>query len=226
VFDLIVLVVLIVSGLIGWARGATREILTVLAFLFAAMIAVGTLGLSGALARHTIHPEWLANGVALIVVFTIAYVGLRIAGGILAQKVKTHEHLGVVDRSVGVGFGVVRALVLLGAFNIVLNLATPADRMPHWISGAVLYPLTNVCAKVLKAFAPQGKAVAGKVAPAIENAVRGKTDGADDGKAVEKAAEPTGAAPKTAKPPAAKAPTVKSGAAKSGAAGHKVEKSQ
>lgn len=205
-FDLIVLVVLIVSGLIGWARGATREILTVLAFLLAAMIAVGTLGLSGAVARHTVHPEWLANGVALIVVFIIAYVALRIAGGILAQKVKTHEHLGVVDRSVGVGFGVVRALVLLGAFNIVLNLATPSDRMPHWISGAVLYPLTNVCAKVLKAFAPQGKAVAGKVAPAIEDAVRGKSDNTDDGKTVEKADEPTGAASRTSRPAVAGRP--------------------
>lgn len=193
-FDLIVLVVLVVSGLIGWARGATREILTVLAFLLAAMFAVATLGLSGAVARHTIHPEWLANGVSLIVVFIIAYVALRIAGGVMASKVKTHEHLGPVDRAVGVGFGIIRALVLLGAFNIVLNLATPADRMPHWISGAFLYPLTSVSAKVLKAFAPSGKAVAGKVAPAIEDAVRGKNE-TQTTKTVEDQREPAPAKP-------------------------------
>jgi membrane protein required for colicin V production len=200
VFDLIVLIVLVASGLIGWARGATREIMTVLAFLLAAMFAVATLGLSGALARQTIHPEWMANGVALIVVFIIVYVALRVAGGIISHRVKTAEHLGAVDRAVGVGFGVVRAFVLLGAFNIVLNLATPADRMPHWISGALLYPLTNVCGKVLKAFAPQGKAVAGKVAPAIEDAVRGRSDGASKGVETDKTQEKDGAPPR--KPPA------------------------
>jgi membrane protein required for colicin V production len=177
-FDLIVLVVLVVSGVIGWARGATREILTVLAFLLAAMFAVASLGISGALARHTIHPEWAANAVALIVVFIVVYVGLRVAGGVIAHRVRTAEHMGSLDRAVGLGFGAVRALVLLGAFNIVLNLATPSDRMPHWISGAILYPLTTVSANVLRAFAPEGKAVAGKVAPAIEKAVRGDSDGA------------------------------------------------
>ena len=185
-FDLIVLVVLVVSGLIGWARGATREILTVLAFLLAAMVAMATLGLSGAIARHTLHPEWFANGVALIVVFIIVYVGLRVAGGVIAHRVKSAEHLGALDRAVGLGFGVVRAFVLLGVFNIGLNLATPSDRMPHWISGALLYPLTSVCGNVLKAFAPQGKAVAGKVAPAIENAVRGKSDTEAADKAAQK----------------------------------------
>ena len=194
-FDLIILAVLVVSGLIGWSRGATREILTVLAFLLAAMFAVATLGFSGSLFRHAVHPEWLANGVALIVVFIIVYVGLRVAGGIVAHRVKTAEHLGALDRAVGLAFGVLRAFVLLGAFNIVLNLATPTDRMPHWISGSVLYPLTTVCGNVLKAFAPEGKAMAGKVAPAIESAVRGKSDSTTSGAGADKATEQDTAPP-------------------------------
>lgn len=171
-FDLIVLVVLVVSGLIGWARGATREIVTVLSFLVAAILTVATLGVTGAIARSMVHPDWLGTALGGLVFFVVAYVALRIGGSLIVQRVKAAEHLGTLDRAVGVGFGIIRAFVLLGAFNILLTLATPADRMPTWISGAFFYPLTNVCAKVLKAFAPEGKAMAGKIGPAVEKAVR------------------------------------------------------
>jgi membrane protein required for colicin V production len=179
-FNLIVLIVLVVSGLIGWARGATREIMTVLAFLLAAMFAVATLGFTAPIARATIHPDWIANPIALILVFIVAYVALRIAGGVLVHRVRTAEHLGALDRAVGLGFGVIRALVLLGAFNIILNLATREERMPHWISGAFLYPLTSVSAQILKEFVPEGRAMAGRVSPVIEKAVTGSSESKGD----------------------------------------------
>ena len=72
---------------------------------------------------------------------------------------------------------------------LVFNAATPPERMPHWISHAALYPIATDSARVLRALAPQGSAVAGRLAPTLQSAVTdsGSSDSrADERKPVEK----------------------------------------
>ena len=175
--DIIAVLILGVSAFIGFVRGATREVMTVLAFVLAALLAVFALRLTGPLARHMIHPDWAANAAAVVIVFVAAYIALRILGAGLTRRIHNTEALGTVDRTIGVGFGLIRGLVLLGVFNLVFNLATPPERVPHWISGAALYPLSGACATALRAMAPEGSAMADRFGPAIEKAVK---DGASD----------------------------------------------
>ncbi len=176
-FDLLAIAILLVSGFVGFLRGGARELITVLAFIAAVAIAVLGLRFSGPIARHAVHPALLANALAILVVFIVAYILLRIAGASLTHRIHQTQTLGAIDRTFGVGFGLLRALVLLGLFYVVFNAATPADRVPHWIKGGTLYPLTASAGHVLMALAPKGSAVANKVGPALENAVReGSTD--------------------------------------------------
>lgn len=178
-FDLIALSVILVSAGIGFVRGAVREVMTILAFVLAALLAVFALRLTGPFARKLIDPDWAATALAVVATFIGAYVGIRMAGSLLTKKLHDIETLGLLDRSAGVAFGLVRALVLLGVFNLVFNIATPAERVPKWISHAALYPLSSLSAKALRAMAPEGSAVAGKLGPSIEKAVR---EGAADKK--------------------------------------------
>lgn len=171
-FDLIAVLILLVSGLVGFARGAAREVITVIAFLLAVVIAIFGLRISGPIARHFIHPGALANAAAILLVFAVVYIILKLLGSGLTRQIQQTEALGTLDRIVGVGFGLVRALVLLGVFYLVFNAATPAERMPQWIKGAFLYPLSAASGRTLMALAPRGSAVASKVAPVLENAVR------------------------------------------------------
>lgn len=176
-FDLIAVAILGVSALVGFMRGATREMMTVLGFILAVLVSVFSLRFSGPLFRHSVHPDWLANALALLIVFVVAYIIVRVLGSMATKGIHSTEHLGTVDRTIGVGFGLVRGLVMLGVFYLVFNAATPPERVPHWISKAAFYPLAGASAKVMSALAPQGSAVAGKVAPALEKAVR---DGSHD----------------------------------------------
>jgi membrane protein required for colicin V production len=177
-FDIIALVVLGGSGAIGFMRGGTREVVTVLAFVLAVVIGVAGLRLSGPVMRHMVHPALLANALAILVVFVVAYALLWLAGRALTRQVRETEALGGLDRAVGVGFGLLRGLVLLGLFYLLFNAVTPADRAPRWIRSAALYPLTGASGHMLMALAPQGAAMAGKVAPALESAVKeGSSDG-------------------------------------------------
>lgn len=171
-FDLIAVLILGISALVGFSRGATREMMTVIAFILAVLISVFALRFSGPVFRHAVHPDWLGNALAIIVVFIAAYIVVRLIGSALTRGIHSTETLGSADRVIGVGFGLVRGLVLLGVFYLVFNAATPPERVPRWISGAALYPLAGASAQVMTALAPQGSAVAGKVAPALEKAVR------------------------------------------------------
>lgn len=176
-FDYIVIGVLALSALFGFIRGAAREVVTVIAFLLAAMAAMFGLRYAGPIARAAINPDWAGNVAAVVVVFLAVYIVLRLLGAGLVQRVKDTEVLGALDRSVGLGFGLVRALVFLGALNLAFNAATPPERVPTWISQAKLYPLTTACGRLLAAFAPKGMDLAGRLKPTFDKAV---DDGARD----------------------------------------------
>jgi len=177
-FDLIALALLAVSGLIGYARGALRELTTVVAFVVAVAIALLALRFTGPIARHFLHPAWIGNVAALLVGFLLSYMVVRLAGAGITHRVHDVGALGALDRVAGLGIGLIRGFVILGVFQLVFTAATPRERMPPWISHAALYPAASDSAKALKALEPQGLKVAGKLAPALKQAV--SEDGAND----------------------------------------------
>jgi membrane protein required for colicin V production len=172
-FDLIAIIILLVSGLVGFTRGAVRELVTVFAFTLAALAGVFLLPLSAPLVRSIVSPPWAATAAAVVVVFVIAYVALRLAGHWVTSHLHSQAALGAVDRTIGLGFGVLRALVFLGVFYLVFNLATPPELMPRWIADAKLLPVAQASAKAIQAVAPEGLKVAGGLRPMLEGAVRG-----------------------------------------------------
>lgn len=171
-YDVFALVVLIVSAMAGFVRGGAREIVTLFAFLVSIVVALLLLPVTGPLGRQAINPDWLGNVVAVVVVFLLAYVAIRLLGAWAGQKLRQAERLGGIDRGVGLGFGVARALVLLGVIHLVFHAATPPERIPGWYRGATVYPVSVSAARALQAILPGGAKVADKLAPAVEKSVR------------------------------------------------------
>lgn len=165
-FDIIAGLVLILSALLGLARGATREVTTVIAFLLAAVISVFGLRFTGPIAQHMVATPWMANIAAIVVLFVAAYTVLRLIGGVLTRGVQ-QTALSGLDRGLGGGIGLARGLIAVGAFVLLINAAIPPERMPDWITGARLYPIANASAGLLRAFAPQGWKLASGVAPTV-----------------------------------------------------------
>lgn len=176
-FDIIVIGILLVSAVVGFVRGAAREMLTVISFLLAALAAVYGLKFTGPIGREAIDPDWAGTVAAGVVSFILVYIALRLAGAGLAKAIHATPVVGLLDRSIGVGFGLIRALAVLGAFSLVI----PPDRAPPWLRGAATYPLTQAAGSVLKAVAPKGLDMAGRLRPALGAAVRdGSANGARD----------------------------------------------
>lgn len=180
-FDLIAALILGVSTLVGFFRGALREVATVVAFVAAVAIAIFALRFTGHLARAVIHPAWAATAAALAIVFLAAYIALRVLAGTLMRGVHRITALGTVDRIVGAGFGLLRGLVVLGVIYLALALAPSPTGTPSWIANARLYPLAKMSADTLKLMAPRGSAFAGRLTPALENAVAEGANASDSG---------------------------------------------
>lgn len=178
-FDIIAGLLLLVSGVTGWIRGASRELTSALSFILAAAVALFGLRISGPIFRKLMDPDWAATGAAVLVVFVVFFLIFRILGGRLTARLQ-ESSAGTLDRGFGATFGLIRACVMLGVFNLLLHLATPPDRMPHWVEDSMFYPLSEASGKVLKVFAPKGKALAGKLAPAIKDAVHDGEEGGDN----------------------------------------------
>jgi membrane protein required for colicin V production len=132
--DWVFLAVLALSLLLGAWRGLVYEVLSVLSWLAAFVLAqwlgapVGTwLPLGGAA-----EPLRYAAG------FAVVFVGAVFAGGLLAWgSSKLVESVGLrpADRALGAAFGLVRGAVLLLAFAVVVNM-TPLRSAQWWTESA------------------------------------------------------------------------------------------
>lgn len=184
-FDVAALLIVLVSALVGWSRGAVKELVTLFAFTLAALAAIFLLPVTGPLAVRLVHPAWAGRGAAILVVFVVTYVALRVMGGWITQQIHAAK-LGHLDRGAGAAFGVVRALVLLGAFELVFSAVTPQELSPKWITDGLTWPIARQAGRTLAIFAPAGMKFAGGVTKVMGDGVaKGMTNAADDGGGVD-----------------------------------------
>ena len=179
-FDALALLILAASVGIGFVRGGSSEIVTVVAFILAVMLAIVGLRISGPIARHAIHVGFLANAVAILVVFAIVYAILRLIGRRLTRRIPGADAGSRTDRLLGALFGLVRGVVALGVLFLLFTVATPPERTPPWVRHAALYPLSRAAGHMLIALGPEGTAVAHKVVGGSGGASASDGRGYDD----------------------------------------------
>ena len=116
-FDTAVLALLIISGLYAFARGFMREIISITALIFAAIVTLFVYGQLRFAARGLISPAELADG---ILVLGTGFLSYFIAAIVMAKIGKTigGEKPGLIDRLLGAGFGIARGLLVASLFVI------------------------------------------------------------------------------------------------------------
>ncbi len=159
-FDLVAGLILAASCIAGLVRGFTREVTTLAAFALAALATFLALRFTGPIFGQAIHIDWLANAAALLAGFIFVYVILRLLAGALTRRVRETPTLSGPDRFLGLAAGFVRGVVVIGAFALVVNAATPSERRPAWITRARLYPLANAVGGAMSRLAPKRFALA------------------------------------------------------------------
>jgi membrane protein required for colicin V production len=151
--DYVILLLTLVSVAVGIFRGFTTEALS-LATLLAAIALAWTF--AGALEPSL--GNWASSvEVRLWTARVIIFVIVLVIGGLVswvARKLIRHSGLSGLDRTLGAGFGLLRAAVLLGLVVIVLQFAE-LDREAWW-QEARLRPYAERAAAAVKYYAELG----------------------------------------------------------------------
>ena len=151
VFDYLVLFVLVASVIISTLRGLVKEILSLLGWIVAFVVA----NAYGAQLAPLL-PDAIPGATArLIVAFIALFLGVRILMGLLSLAIGAIVNatgLSLADRGLGGLFGLARGIVIVLA-GVILCGMTSIPQQPFW-KDALLSPMAETGARTVKPFLP------------------------------------------------------------------------
>lgn len=154
-FDYAVLLIVGVSVVLAAIRGLVREVLALIAWL-AAFVVAGLFAAEVApLASGLTSNPQLGMLAAFLSLFLVTLMVMSLLGFALSKLVRA-AGLGFVDRSLGALFGLIRGLLIVVAAVLAAGL-TPAPRHAEWRNAMFSAPLQTM-ALGLRPWLPQGLA--------------------------------------------------------------------
>jgi membrane protein required for colicin V production len=151
IFDYLVLFTLVSSVVISTLRGLVREILSLLAWVVAFVVA-NAYGAKLAPLLPSVIP---GEAVRLMVAFVALFLGVRILMGLLTlalDAVVKASGLSLADRGLGGLFGLARGIVIVLAAVILCGM-TSIPQQAFW-KNALLSPIAETGARTVKPFLP------------------------------------------------------------------------
>ena len=152
-FDLIVVAVILLSLLMGLARGMIREAVAIASWVGAFAVAVYTFDQVRPLVRGLVTPPLLADVLTGAAVFLIPLIVFKILGAMLAGGVHAIG-LGFLDRLGGLAFGLARGAFLVAAGYLIATMLMRVEDLPVWVKEARLRPPVEEGAIWLRSFLP------------------------------------------------------------------------
>lgn len=175
--DIIVLVILLLSGLLAFSRGFVHEVLSVAAWVGAAIATFYGLGYVAPFAKGFIASDLVAQIVSGVLIFIVVLILLSLISGTLSRRVR-QSHLGTLDRSLGLVFGVLRGALLICLAWLVFTWLVPEEKRPVWIAQAASRPLIERGAIFLRDLVPED--IRKESETALDEAVDGAVDKATE----------------------------------------------
>ena len=149
VFDVVVIVLIILSAVMSIGRGLVREAFSVVAFAVGFIAAYFCIYFFQAPLKSMISPneESVAPGVILFVVgFLLAYMLAALVGSRLSKLIHSAPEIGALDRIAGAGFGVARGILAAILFVLLMQQVLRPGEEPDWVAKSYTYPYLNAAA--------------------------------------------------------------------------------
>src|SRR5882757_10403753 len=133
--DILLLVVMLISGLLAMIRGFMREVLSIAAWGIAALVTLYSYARLLPTAKQYFNSDMVATGVTvggvfLLTLLIVSIITVRISDMVLDSRV------GALDRTLGFLFGLGRGLVIVVVAFLFFAWLVPERSQPAWVSGA------------------------------------------------------------------------------------------
>jgi membrane protein required for colicin V production len=133
--DIVLIVVMLVSGLLAMVRGFMREVLSITAWVIAAGATLYSYSKLLPYAKQYFNNDIVAavsviGGVFLVTLLVVSVLTIRISDMVLDSRV------GALDRTLGFLFGLGRGLIIVVVAFVFFNWLVPERSQPEWIKNA------------------------------------------------------------------------------------------
>lgn len=151
--DLVILIIIGLSILIGILRGATREVLGIAGWIGAFAVVFYGLPLFRPLGRQYINSPMIADAVVAGILFICSLAVFILISRLISSSVKG-SIFGSLDRSLGLVFGFVRGVVFACVTFLLLSLYYSPAQIPEVILSARFTPWIMQGAEEIKRIVP------------------------------------------------------------------------
>ena len=153
--DSVVLLVVLMSSIVAFARGFVSEALGIGAWVGAYFIsALGARFAMPSMRGWLGNPD-IADPAAYAAVFLVALIILSIITGTIGSAVRASV-LGGVDRTLGMVFGLVRGVIILAAVYVGATFAVPPEKWPDAVAESHSLPHIYTTAAWMARLIPEG----------------------------------------------------------------------
>ncbi len=155
ILDFVLFGIMAISGLLALMRGFTREVLSLVAWGLAALaayFAIQQQDLVNILLPYLDKESFAKAGVGLI-----AFLLTLIVVSIISVKISdavVDSSAGAFDRTLGLGYGLLRGLVLVGLGYLIYGWLQPPDRQEEWVKNAKSLGAIQYTSDTLRGFMP------------------------------------------------------------------------
>ena len=153
--DIVLIVIMLISAILAMMRGFAREVLSIVAWVCAAIGAYLLFEPMLPLAQQYIQPDILAKGVLIGGSFFIILIAISLLV-ILITEILLESRIGALDRTLGFIFGLARGLLLVAVGFLFFSSLVPQQNYPQWVQNARTMPLLQDTGKMIVEFLPKG----------------------------------------------------------------------
>ena len=174
--DIVLIVVMLISGLLAMVRGFMREVLSITAWVLAAGATLYAYPKLLPLAKQYFNNDIVAavavvGGVFLITLLIVSVLTIRISDMVLDSRV------GALDRTLGFLFGLARGLVIVVVAYMFFDWLVPDRSKPDWVLHAKSKVVLSSTGDWLKAQLPEN--AESTILKKLKNPQPGDTDTPD-----------------------------------------------
>ncbi|MEE2981420.1 MAG: CvpA family protein [Pseudomonadota bacterium] len=154
--DLTFTVILLLSGVLAFFRGAVREVLAIGGWVAAVAVSYYGFEYVKPYTLSVINVPMVADAVTSIGLFVVTMVTMAIVNGVISKRVQTSS-LDTLDSSLGFVFGLARGALIICIAYLVMVIFVPPEEQPITVHEARSLPLIEIGAGWLVMAVPEEK---------------------------------------------------------------------
>lgn len=174
-FDAAVIGVMFLSCLFAFFRGFIREMLSLLAWIGAAVITMYFFTPSVQAMEPYFKNPLIAKLVTVVGLYFLSLIGLSVINSMIVRFIKRDGDVAFIDNTLGLLFGVLRGafIVSLCFLFVTFLLPDPEKDYPAWLKEAKTLPFATQGAKTLAELAPDSVARIDNLQKTLQEKQRG-----------------------------------------------------